>query len=97
MVRKNVALLFALFFILAVAYGELDTPMGIWHQEDFPRLMASVIGRGLFIYVVSGMFPFALWGARGFRAANAKSLFIPWAILAPVLIALIEYGRFGAF
>jgi hypothetical protein len=30
--------------------------------------------------------PFAVWGARGFKAANAKSLFIPWAIIAVRLI-----------
>jgi hypothetical protein len=77
--------------------GELDTPAGIWRQEGFPGLITGAIGCGLFIYVVSGMIPFALWGARGFRLANAKSLFIPWAILAPLLVAFIEYGRFGAF
>jgi hypothetical protein len=37
-------------------------------------------------YVISGALPFAVWGARGFKAAHAKSLFIPWAIIAVLLI-----------
>jgi hypothetical protein len=40
--------------------------------------------------VSSGMFPFAVWAARGFNAAHAKSLFIPWAILAVLLIIMGE-------
>jgi hypothetical protein len=31
-------------------------------------------------------FPFAVWAARGFNAAHAKSLFIPWAILGVLLV-----------
>jgi hypothetical protein len=51
------------------------------------------MGTGFVIYMTSGVLPFAVWGARGFKAANAKSLFIPWAILLPLAMALMEYGR----
>jgi hypothetical protein len=44
------------------------------------------IGYAFVTYVISGALPFAVWGARGFKAAHAKSLFIPWAILVVLLI-----------
>lgn len=56
-------------------------------------LIGEAIGRGFITYFMSGVLPFAVWGARGFKVANARSLFIPWAILAVVVIALEEYGR----
>ncbi|HVI14895.1 MAG TPA: hypothetical protein VM822_18720 [Pseudolabrys sp.] len=43
--------------------------------------IGAAIALGIKIYFVSGALPFAVWGARGFKAANAQSLFIPWAIL----------------
>jgi hypothetical protein len=82
MTSKRVASLFVIYAVLVFLYGLLST-----------GVIFEAIGRGFLVYVVSGMLPFAVWGARGFRAANAKSLFIPWAILALLLIALMEYGR----
>jgi hypothetical protein len=62
-------------------YGALNAP-----HYDFVRITIWAIGYAFVTYVASGMFPFAVWGARGFKAAHAKSLFIPWAILAVLLI-----------
>jgi len=50
------------------------------------RIIFWAIGYAFVTYVISGVFPFAVWGARGFKAAHAKSLFIAWAILAVLLI-----------
>jgi len=42
--------------------------------------------------LASGVLPFAVWGARGFKAANGQSLFIPWAILIVVALVLMALG-----
>jgi hypothetical protein len=76
-----------------VAYGALVTPLGVLRRDGAAGLIGAAIGRGLVTYFMSGVLPFAVWGARGFKVANARSLFIPWAILAVVVIALEEYGR----
>ena len=89
MSRKGIALLFVIYFVLLVLYGALSSSVGVWRREGF----AGVIGLGFLVYAISGMVPFAVWGAQGFKAANAKSLFIPWAILAVLIIAFQEYGR----
>ena len=81
--------MFVIYFVLLVLYGALSSSVGVWRREGF----AGIIGLGFIVYVVSGMLPFAVWGARGFKAAKAKSLFIPWAILAVLIIAFQEYGR----
>jgi hypothetical protein len=51
-------------------------------------LIGAAIELGIKIYLLSGVLPFAVWGARGFKAANARSLFIPWAIL--ILLAFVR-------
>ena len=71
---KRIALMFVIYFALGVIYGALNAP-----HYDFARIIFWAIGYGFVTYVISGMFPFAVWGARGFKAAHAKSLFIPWA------------------
>ena len=93
MSRKGIASLFVIYFILLVLYGALSSSVGVWRREGFAGVIGEAIGIGFVVYVISGMLPFAVWGARGFRTANAKSLFIPWAILAVLIIALQEYGR----
>jgi hypothetical protein len=81
MSRKHVAVLFTVYFVVVVIYAALNAP-----HYDFVRITFWAMGYAFVTYVISGMFPFAVWGARGFKAAHAKSLFIPWAILAVVLI-----------
>jgi len=81
MSRKDIALLFVIYFVAAVIYGALNAP-----HYDFVRIIFWAIGYAFVTYVISGVFPFAVWGARGFKAAHAKSLFIAWAILAVLLI-----------
>ena len=81
MSRKRVALLFVIYFVVATICGALNAP-----HYDFVRIAFWAIGYAFVTYVASGMFPFAVWGARGFKTAHAKSLFIPWAILAVLLI-----------
>jgi hypothetical protein len=81
MSRKRVALLFVIYFVTAVIYGALNAP-----HYDFVRIAFWAMGYAFVTYVSSGMFPFAVWAARGFKPAHAKSLFIPWAILALLLI-----------
>lgn len=85
MSRKRVALLFVIYFVTAVIYGALNAP-----HYDFLRITLWAMGYAFVTYVSSGMFPFAVWAARGFNAAHAKSLFIPWAILAVLLIIMGE-------
>ena len=81
MSRKRVALLFIIYFVVATIYRAIHAP----HYE-FLRITIWAMGYASVTYVASGMFPFAVWGVRGFKAAHAKSLFIPWAILAALLI-----------
>jgi hypothetical protein len=76
MSRKGVALLFVIYFVAAVSYGAFNA-----------ATIAGAIAYGLITYVTSGMCPFTVWAARGFKAAQAKSLFIPWAIIAVLLSA----------
>jgi hypothetical protein len=81
MSRKRIALLFVIYFVAAAIYGALNAP-----HYDFVGIIFWAIGYGFVTYIISGMLPFAVWGARGFKAAHAMSLFIPWAILAMLLI-----------
>jgi hypothetical protein len=57
-------------------YGAFHAP-----HYDFVRITFWAVGYAFVTYVASGMFPFAVWAARGFDAAHAKSLFIPWVVL----------------
>jgi hypothetical protein len=81
MSRKGVVLLFALYFVAAAIYGAFHAP-----HYDLVRITFWAVGYAFVTYVASGMFPFAVWAARGFNAAHAKSLFIPWAILGVLLV-----------
>ena len=82
---KRIALLFVIYFVVAVIYGALHAP-----HYDLVRIIIWTIGYGFVTYVISGALPFAVWGARGFKAAHAKSLFVPWAIIAVFLIIMGE-------
>jgi len=81
MSRRLVALLFITYFVALVGYGAFVTPLGVLRHEGPAGFIGAAIGQGFITYFMSGVLPFAVWGARGFRAANARSLFIPWAIL----------------
>jgi hypothetical protein len=81
MSRKSIAFLFVIYFVVAAIYGALNAP-----HNSVVRIIFWATGYAIVTYVASGMFPFAVWGVRGFKAAHAKSLFIPWAILAALLI-----------
>jgi hypothetical protein len=81
MSRKRVAMLFVIYFVAAVIYGPVHAP-----HYDLVRIIVWAIGYAFVTYVISWALPFAVWGARGFKAAHAKSLFIPWAIIAVLLI-----------
>ena len=74
--RKGVALLFVIYFVAALFYEAFNVPT-----------IAGAVAYGLVAYVISGMCPFTVWAARGFETAHAKSLFIPWAIIAVLLVA----------
>jgi low temperature requirement protein LtrA len=76
MSRKGVALLFVIYFVAAVFYGAFNAPT-----------IAGAIAYGLITYVTSGMCPFTVWAARGSKTEHAKSVFIPWAIIAVLLSA----------
>jgi hypothetical protein len=81
MSRKSVVLVFVIYFVAAAIYGALNAP-----HYDLARVTIWAMGYVFVTYVASGMFPFAVWGLRGFKAAHAKSLFIPWAIIAALLV-----------
>ena len=91
MSRQRVALLFVVFFIVSVAIPVVIVAFAMPSEVSISR-MTSLIGAaielGIKIYFLSGVLPFAVWGARGFKAANARSLFIPWAIL--ILLAFVR-------
>jgi hypothetical protein len=78
---KLVALLFVIYFAAAAIYGALHAP-----HYDLLRIIIWAIGYAFVTYVISGALPFVVWAARGFKAAHAKSLFIPWAIIAVLII-----------
>ena len=84
MSRQRVALLFVLYFIVSVAIPVAIVAFAMPSEVSISR-MTSLIGAAIEldikIYVLSGVLPFAVWGARGFKAANARSLFIPWPSL----------------
>jgi hypothetical protein len=81
MSRKLIALLFVIYFVAGAIYGALNAP-----HYDFVRITFWAMGYAFVTYASSGMLPFAVWGMRGFKAAHAKSLFIPWAILGVLLV-----------
>ena len=87
MSRKRVAFLFIAYFVVAWVCGYLLLPASEW-RYGWVGVIGGALGYGWVIYVASGVLPFAVWGARGFKAANARSLFIPWAILLPLVMAL---------
>jgi hypothetical protein len=84
MSRQRVALLFVGYFIVSVAIPVVIAALAMPSEVSISRMsgfIGAAIALGIKIYFVSGALPFAVWGARGFKAANAQSLFIPWAIL----------------
>ena len=85
MSRKLVAFLFIAYFVVAWVCGYLVLPASEW-RYGLEGVIGGALGYGWVIYMASGVLPFAVWGARGFKTAHAKSLFIPWAILAVLLI-----------
>ena len=93
MSRQRVALLFVLYFIASVAIPVTIVALAMPSEVSISRMtprgfIGGAIALGIKIYFVSGVLPFAVWGARGFKAANARSLFIPWAIL--ILLAFVR-------
>src|SRR6516164_7067551 len=67
--------------------------LGVSISRMTPRgFIGAAIALGIKIYFVSGALPFAVWGARGFKTANARSLFIPWAILILLAFVMIISG-----
>ena len=93
--RQRVALLFVVYFVVSVIIPivivALTMPSEISHMTQ-PGFIGEAIGFGIIIYFASGVLPFAVWGARGFKAANGQSLFIPWAILIVVALVLMALG-----
>jgi hypothetical protein len=90
MSRQRVALLFVVYFIVSVAIPVVIAALAMPSVVSISRMTGFIVGAialGIKIYFVSGALPFAVWGARGFKAANARSLFIPWAIL--ILLAFV--------
>ena len=57
---KRIALLFVIYFVVAVIYGALHAP-----HYDLVRIIIWTIGYAFVTYVISGALPFAVWGARG--------------------------------
>jgi hypothetical protein len=73
--------LFVIYLVVAAIYGALNAL-----TMTSCASLSGAVGYAFVTYVISGALPFAVWGARGFKAAHAKSLFIPWAILGVLLI-----------
>ena len=97
MSRQRVALLFVLYFIASVAIPVTIVALAMPSEVSISRMtprgfIGGAIALGIKIYFVSGVLPFAVWGARGFNAANARSLFIPWAILILLAFVMIISG-----
>src|SRR6516165_12286296 len=91
MSRNRVAFLFIAYFVVAWVCGYLLLPASEW-RYGLVGVIGGALGYGWVIYVASGVLPFAVWGARGFKAANARSLFIPWAILILLAFVMILSG-----
>src|SRR5262252_4348623 len=95
MSRQRVALLFVVYFIVSVAIPVVIVAFAMPTEVSISRvtsLIGAAIELGIKIYLLSGVLPFAVWGARGFKAANARSLFIPWAILIILAFVMILSG-----
>ena len=92
MSRQRVALLFVVYLIVSVAIPVVIVALVMPSEVSISRMsprsyIGGAIALGIKIYFLSGVLPFAVWGVRGFKAANARSLFIPWAIL--ILLAFV--------
>jgi hypothetical protein len=97
MSRQRVALLFVVYFIVSVAIPVVTVALAMPSEVSISRMtprgfIGAAIALGIKIYFVSGALPFAVWGARGFKTANARSLFIPWAILILLAFVMIISG-----
>jgi hypothetical protein len=91
--RRYVALLFVLYFVVAITIGFIEGAPRYGVSLVNPETVGSAIGTGLFLYVLSGIVPWAVWGARGFCAAKWASLFVPWAALLVAVMILQQIGR----
>jgi len=89
--RIVVLVLFVLYFVAAVVIN-LVIDVRLDHRALDQTTVSLAIGEGIALYGVSGLLPFAIWGARGFRAARWASLFVPWAFFA-VVLTIIGLGR----
>jgi hypothetical protein len=97
MSRQRIALLFVIYFIVSVAIPVAIVVLAMPSEVSISRMtppgfIGAAIRLGITIYFVSGVLPFAVWGARGFKAASARSLFIPWAILILLAFVMIISG-----
>ena len=97
MSRQRVALLFVVYSIVSVAIPVAIVVLAMPSEVSISRMtpagfIGAAIRLGITIYFVSGVLPFAVWGARGFKAASARSLFIPWAILILLAFVMIISG-----
>ena len=97
MSRQRVALLFVWYFVVSVAIPVVIVALAMPSEVSISRMNPSgfiggAIALGIKIYFVSGALPFAVWEARGFKAANARSRFIPWAILILLAFVVIISG-----
>src|SRR6516165_9301146 len=77
MSRQRVALLFVVYFIVSVAIPVVIVALAMPSEVSISRMtppgfIGAAIRLGITIYFVSGVLPFAVWGARGFKAANAR-------------------------
>jgi hypothetical protein len=92
MTRRFVAAMFIIYFLMTLIISALMQFYGTRFAIN-AATVGEIIGGAFAIYFLSGMLPFAFWGARGFPVAKAASLFVPWAVLAAFILFLIEYGR----
>ena len=74
MSRTVMALLFIFYFLALTIYS-----VNVAIRDGFTEpaeMFVVALASALLAYIMSGIIPFAVWDARGFRAARGKSLFI---------------------
>jgi hypothetical protein len=83
MTRKSVVLLFACYFLAALAFAAFE----LMHERHAvldptaPVSVSSVLRRAVWYYLLCGILPMIGWGGAGFRLQNAYFPFFGWAIV----------------
>jgi hypothetical protein len=98
MTGTNIALVLALYFLLAFVFGVFSV---LWQPPPGADSPTTIFGFAVFravgIFVVAGILPVIGWAFGRFRTRNAKYPLLAWPVIGVALAGLYYAGKTGFF